>query len=87
MYRLTKPWGTVEGKVASQYKKDMYKNTKRYVQKYKKDMYKNTKRYVQNYAQMCVQKYVQTYKALGKSWGESCRKIQLIKAANEFKAN
>ena len=33
------------------------------------------------------QKYVQTYKALGKSWGESCRKIQLIKAANEFKAN
>ena len=72
MYRLTKPWGTVEGKVASQYKKDMYKNTKRYVQ---------------NYAQMCVQKYVQTYKDLGKSWGESCRKIQLIKAANEFKAN
>ena len=37
MYRLTKPWGTVEGNVASQYKKqDMYKNTK--------SMYKNTKR-------------------------------------------
>ena len=33
------------------------------------------------------QKYVQTYKALGNSWRESCRKIQLIKAANEFKAN
>ena len=66
----------------------MYKNTKRYVQQYKKqDMYKNTKRYVQNYAQMCVQKYVQTYEALGNSWRESCRKIQLIKAANEFKAN
>ena len=53
MYRLTKPWGTVEGNVASQYKKlDMYKNTKRYVQKYKKICTKILKGYVQKFKKM-----------------------------------
>ena len=62
MYRLTKPWGTVEGKVASQYKKDMYKNTKRYVQKYKKDMYKNTKKCTKNTKRICTKIQKAMYK-------------------------